>query len=292
MWRFVSSHQRDDGSFPLVLRSGEQGYPQTVDTSDLRWLGWYSYNNYFDYLPFLGVCLARVGDSAGANSPGDTPVPAGDAGQKLVVDKYYAVIREPGWQAVVAAPGGPRSQDQPVPYMCIGGRSVLPCFGGEEYGSCSYDLSMLPLPYVIRGDREPVYLRDVMRWSLSPGGPSRTLFLRGTCGWARFERRYTWGASEFRMVDTLRLAAHAGALAEAVPLVCVAFQMHRQSDGSYAIDPKVSNIRMHLGGIEGRIEIASGVSPAGLTQVGHERVAPKHGTERQYRRMMELSWSC
>jgi hypothetical protein len=290
VWRFVASHQRDDGSFPLVLRSGEQGYPQKVDTSDLRWLGWYSYNNYFDYLPLLGVYLARTWDSPVAERPRGAPVCAGEVGQQLVVNRHYAVIRESGWQAVLATPGGPRSQDQPVPYLCLGGRSVLPCFGGEEYSPSSYNLSMLPLPYAVRSSGEPACLREMMRWSLRRGARARTLVLRGTCRWARFQRHYEWGAHEFSIRDSLRLSTPPFEPSEVRPLVFAACELHRRRDGSYGIHEGLPSLRLRIAGVEGILGIEAGTSPMGATRVLTERVPWDGGRGRVFERTMRLSW--
>jgi hypothetical protein len=59
---FLSDFQRRDGSFPLVLNDVEKGYPATADPANPLYPGWYAYNNYFDYLPFLGVMLAKSED--------------------------------------------------------------------------------------------------------------------------------------------------------------------------------------------------------------------------------------
>ena len=290
VWRFMASHQRDDGSFPLVLRSGEEGYPEVVNTSDPRWLGWYSYNNYFDYLPFLGVCLTRAAQAQAGESLGiDSPLVQGP-GPGLVVTRLYAVVRESGWQAVVALPGGPRSQDQPVPYLCLNGRSVLPCFGGEEYAEGTYDLSMLPLPYVMRRDGRPVYPRDVMHWSLSQGEAQRTLVLRGSCDWAGFERRYTWGAGELRMSDCLQVTDPPFELDEVRPLVFAAFGMNEQGDGSYQLHPGVPGFLLRIAGVEGSLHIDPGASPVGETWILSERVSWTGGGRRAFRRTLELSW--
>jgi hypothetical protein len=53
---YLLSFQRNDGAFPLVLREGEDPEPWTDGTR----LGWYSYNRYADYLPFLGCMLLKA----------------------------------------------------------------------------------------------------------------------------------------------------------------------------------------------------------------------------------------
>ena len=52
--------QRADGSFPLVLRSG-QPEEMGMGYSRHRPAGWYSYNSVWDYQPFLAYCLIKAG---------------------------------------------------------------------------------------------------------------------------------------------------------------------------------------------------------------------------------------
>lgn len=291
IWNFVSLYQRSDGSFPLVLRHGEYDYPHTVDTSDPRWLGWYSYNNYFDYLPFLGVYLAQTAALISRPKPKVSPVWIKRPEQDLVVTRRYAVIRKANWQATVAAPHGAISHDQPIPYLCLGGKSVLPCFGGEECSPSSYNLSMLPLPYFVHRDGQPVYLRSVMSWSLGQGKSPQTLTLRGRCRWASFERIYTWDACEFVMKDTLQLLESRRDFAEAFPLVFAAFQLDRRADGSYRIYSNMPDLVLRLQGVEGQLETIPGMSPVGLTQVLRERLFWDRRSEYMFHRVMHLSWA-
>ncbi len=55
------SFQREDGSYPLVLRNRE---PEPVNSkfSEGPPGGWYGYNTLFDYQPFLAYCLKKTGN--------------------------------------------------------------------------------------------------------------------------------------------------------------------------------------------------------------------------------------
>jgi hypothetical protein len=53
------SFQREDGSFPLVLRKREPEPKQTSYHANVP--GWYGYNTLYDYLPFLGYAMWRTG---------------------------------------------------------------------------------------------------------------------------------------------------------------------------------------------------------------------------------------
>jgi len=70
---FLSSFQRQDGSLPLVLNNAEKGYPLKADPTDQRYPGWYAYNNYFDYLPFLGIMLSKAEKILAALDASDEP---------------------------------------------------------------------------------------------------------------------------------------------------------------------------------------------------------------------------
>jgi len=54
------SFQRDDGSYPLVLRNREPE-PSNAGFSDGTPSGWYGYNTLYDYQPFLAYCLIKAG---------------------------------------------------------------------------------------------------------------------------------------------------------------------------------------------------------------------------------------
>lgn len=53
--------QRNDGSFPLVLRQREPEQPYASFTQDHP-AGWYGYNTLYDYQPFLAFCLIKVSE--------------------------------------------------------------------------------------------------------------------------------------------------------------------------------------------------------------------------------------
>lgn len=59
---YLLTFQRNDGSFPLVLQKAERGYPIGDAGNNPKFPGWESYNNYFDYLPFLGVYLQMAAE--------------------------------------------------------------------------------------------------------------------------------------------------------------------------------------------------------------------------------------
>jgi hypothetical protein len=288
VWARLISYQREDGSFPLVLRAHERGYPLTVDTADAGWLGWYAYNNYFDYLPLLGAYLGQIAD-----------LPSVEEGQPksehrdsaLVVERAYAIIEEKDWQAVIAAPGATNTEGQPSPYMCIHGRSALPCFGGEEYAESTRSLQALSLPYLVLSSGKIVHVADTMRWKLARGHAPNTLLLLGRCRWARFRRLYTWTANEFRTTDILRLEDYSPRIAEVVPLVWAAFDLEQICHGVYSLSPSQSDLTLRVEGVQGWTDVEPGTSPIGLTRVLRESVPLIQGAGREFRRSTRLTWS-
>ncbi|GIB53077.1 hypothetical protein VCSRO187_3471 [Vibrio cholerae] len=54
----IISFQRDNGSFPLVLRTLDIEHENVSFKNDFP-DGWHGYNTLYDYLPFLGYCLSE-----------------------------------------------------------------------------------------------------------------------------------------------------------------------------------------------------------------------------------------
>jgi len=114
--------------------------------------------------------------------------------------------------------------------------------------------------------------------------------VKGYAPWATFERHYTWGADEFVMLDTLRLREPLFNLVEVRPLVFAGFQVSERADGSYGIHLEVPGLCLRLGGVEGKLEVAPGTSPVGVTQVLSEHLPWSDGMPRVFRWAMCLSW--
>ena len=70
---YLLHFRRTDGSFPLVLDADEPPDPWRPDASRP---GWYDYNRYADYVPFLGVYLMKAGEHVNPlDAPAATPAP-------------------------------------------------------------------------------------------------------------------------------------------------------------------------------------------------------------------------
>lgn len=150
---FLSTFQREDGSFPLVMNNTEESIPQNIDMKDPQFAGWYPYNNYFDYLPFMGVFLSKA---SLVLTDLDTTVAYHKANEPYRDDDFCKIVTD-RYEAILSRPGGYWSNDLPIPYVVTGGKNVTPCYGGEQFHDSLYDLKGIPLPYCER-------LRKSIRW--------------------------------------------------------------------------------------------------------------------------------
>lgn len=112
VFKFVRSHRRPDGVFPLVLSD-----------ADGRW-GWYDYNNRGDYLAFSGVWFLLAAAAFGSRSV--------ESRREEAYTRFYpglglAVAARPGWFAAFSAGGDDLSEPAglvhlwPTGPLCLGG---------------------------------------------------------------------------------------------------------------------------------------------------------------------------
>lgn len=282
VWSFVQQFQQMDGRFPLVLAAFGNNYTIKHHAP----LGWYSYNNLFDYLPFLGVQLARAARAW-------QPELASQQTQKESVasSPQFAVIRQPNWQMALAAPGGDLSQDQPMPYLCLRKQTILPCFGGESGKDAPYQLTMLPLPYLGLANGRFLFLRQAMRWQLKPYQGQQPVTLTGHCAWGQMRRSFHWNHQSILIDDDLQL--HVGRVsAEAIdlfPLVFTAFTFQPAGEHRFQIGPAPFPVFLTLAGLEGSLEMIPAYTPVGPAQTVREMVAV--GSEfKTYQRRYTINW--
>jgi hypothetical protein len=182
VFRRMMRFQRRDGSFPLVLREGEDPEPWRPDASRP---GWFTYNRYGDYLPFFGCMLLKA---ASADLPpiGEATRPAGHPAFRSVTKGRYT--------AVYGAPGGPPTNDLSFPYVCVGGESLFPCYGREGDG---VQPGELPLPYLVTADGKSFSFRDRLSYRLTETG------LVGLSPLVRHERRFVFEEDRFECLDEI-----------------------------------------------------------------------------------------
>jgi len=128
---YLLRFRRENGSFPLVLREGEEQEPWKPDAARP---GWYGYNRYADYLPFLGCFLLKAAEA----EPPPFPEPVSD-----IAPPDFRIWRTPRYTAVLSRPGGAATNDLSFPYVCAAGESLFPCYGGEDAGAAD----AVPLPW-------------------------------------------------------------------------------------------------------------------------------------------------
>lgn len=164
VYEMLMNYKREDGSFPLVLRYDEHRYPKAINIDDNNYLGWYSYNNYFDYLPFLVYFLVLF------------EVSYCEASSSLVsdfssADNYYdstfMKLSNNYMDVVVAKPDFIISNSLPIPYVVTHDNPLTTCYGGEE-NSILYNSRSTPLPWgftnnnaVIDKNVDLPYIRDI-----------------------------------------------------------------------------------------------------------------------------------
>ena len=162
--RYVTSYARLDGSLPLVLGGGEEPLPHPNNPhQDPKYLGWYAYNNYFDYLPFAGLFLRKSAEllmSVKVGAPGCI-------NQEPYRDPDFMKVISGQTIFVISRAGGYWANDLPVPYVYSGGRARTPCYGGEQFGESIYSLKGIPLPVrssgcSLRWKALSFFVRDMM----------------------------------------------------------------------------------------------------------------------------------
>lgn len=140
---FIKDHQRSDGSFPLVFNSAEKSIPEIIDMMNPDYTGWYPYNNYFDYLSFMGFFIAK---SVHLLNLFDTSSQR-PSKQKSYRDANFIKIIKPKYEAVISRTGGYWTNDMPIPYIISNGKNLTPCYGGEQFQESLYKTSGIPVPF-------------------------------------------------------------------------------------------------------------------------------------------------
>lgn len=138
---FIKGFKRPDGSYPLVFSGHEPTSPQDVDMMNEAFLGWYPYNNYFDYLPFLGYFLHKASlelKNAEVVNSFNPPV--------NYYDDSFMVIRERRYSAILSMPGGYWTNDAAMPIVFSRNKFLTPLNGGEQFQKSLYSMNDLSMP--------------------------------------------------------------------------------------------------------------------------------------------------
>lgn len=140
---FLINYQREDGSFPLMMNGIEKTIPKVIDMQDEEFVGWYPYNNYFDYLPFMGFFIAKADEVL--NNLDMSKVEYRK--HKEYRDNDFIKIVKPNYEAVLSKSGGYWTNDIPIPHIVTKGKNITPCYGGEQFQKSLYTIEGIPLPY-------------------------------------------------------------------------------------------------------------------------------------------------
>lgn len=163
---FLLQHQREDGSFPLVMNGVEKTIPKVINMQDEEFVGWYPYNNYFDYLSFMGFFIAKAEEVLKSLDTSRVEYRI----QKEYRDDNFIKIVKQNYEAVLSKNGGYWTNDMPIPYIVTKGRNITPCYGGEQFQNSLYNLKGIPLPYCD-------FLNKSIRWRSKSFFRNNTLWI-------------------------------------------------------------------------------------------------------------------
>ena len=143
VYTFLNKFQNQDGSFPLVMNDSKNNIPKIINPKDTNYIGWYPYNNYFDYLPFMGYFIAK------ATSVLDNLDLSNVEYKKQVdyEDNNFQKIIKVNYEAVIAKTGGYWTNDMPMPFIVYKGKSITPMYGGEQFQNSFYTLEGIAVPW-------------------------------------------------------------------------------------------------------------------------------------------------
>ncbi|MDO9182888.1 MAG: hypothetical protein Q7U04_10795 [Bacteriovorax sp.] len=151
---FISKFQYSNGSFPLVFTGKENPIPQNVDMNSVEFSGWYPYNNFFDYLPFLGFFLHKAFECLNQE---EVLVLKSENMQKSTQhnfkDNSFIKVNKDKYSAVLSLPGGYWTNDLPMPLILYKGNFITPMLGGEQFQKSLYSLEALSMPTTRKGNR-------------------------------------------------------------------------------------------------------------------------------------------
>ncbi len=178
VFAFFLSYRRNDGSYPLVLRNEERKIPCQVALHDPDTLGWYGYNNYFDYLAFAGLFLFKASECLSAEKNRSDQ---GFKRDRVYSDGRFFRVSTSLYDAVIAKTGGYFTNDLPFPYIVTAKGAIMPCYGGEQFAPSLYSQNDLPLPYfplfrrTLRS-RSKSWLKQNALYLLSPLGLMKRVY--------------------------------------------------------------------------------------------------------------------
>jgi len=193
--KYISSFFRGNHSIPLVLRKGEKFVISEVDTTDPEFSGWYSYNNFFDYLSFTGALIAfsyEIFEKSKLNKTNILknkkyiPLESTKNAHTDDIQDSIRIIKKSKYCAIVVPPGKSLAGGMPLPFIELAdGVQPLPCYGGEMHQPSLYRPEGLPLPALVgtkESQLEVLYCPGRYRWVTTDQ------FVGKGPGWTHFRR--------------------------------------------------------------------------------------------------------
>ena len=195
---YFEKWQRADGSFPLVLSGCQEGDPAQFHLLDPAFPGWYSYNNYYDYLPFTGALLAIAGkilNDPPVETQEDTP-----PYNTLTRINGLTIIRKPSYTAVIALPNKILAASMPIPFFALHDQYPLPCYGGEQQLPSLYNQYGVPLPVCeLNGGGELLLAASKYKWNRD-----NTFFAAWISGVKHF-RKFLFDEDQILITDIIEI---------------------------------------------------------------------------------------
>jgi hypothetical protein len=143
VYKFLMQFQKDDGSFPLVMNGVKNDIPKVTNPKDTNYSGWYPYNNYFDYLPFMGYFISKAVQILKTLDISYVEYKE----NKDYQDENFIKIVKPTYEAVISKTGGYWTNDMPIPFIVYKGKSITPMYGGEQFQRSFYSLEGISIPW-------------------------------------------------------------------------------------------------------------------------------------------------
>lgn len=147
VFSFVERYGSEKSMLPLVLNKYERDSDLTLALTDRRHLGWYSYNNYYDYLPF---CTFYILEAVNILEQSATVILNQGNEQRFSVkyyDKKFLRYSDEVWDIVLSVYKGATANALPFPFIVKDGNEMSSVCGGDDYVNVGYyQLETVPLP--------------------------------------------------------------------------------------------------------------------------------------------------
>ena len=139
----------NDKMIPLVINKYESISEKNLDVNSIEHLGWYSYNNYYDYLPFFCYFITKTLKLKKADNKAEDYI-LGEYKEenKVYIDTHFMRYSNNNYDAVVSCYPGADANYIMLPYIVSESGNVTPCYGGEKAHNCIlYSDAAIPVPY-------------------------------------------------------------------------------------------------------------------------------------------------